>query len=83
MGHASSASDVDEMVDGDMSDLHDSDAFDVGKNGTSEYQIDDNHDLHTPINQNSELYFFAIFVYEKIGFAFMSLDYFAFILNLL
>ena len=83
MGQAGSASDIDEMVDGDMSDLHDSDAFDVGTNGTSEYQIDDNHDLHAPINQNSELHFFAIFVYEKIGFAFMSLDYFAFILNLL
>ena len=48
MGQAGSASDIDEMVDGDMSDLHDSDASDVGKNGTSEYQIDDNHDLHTP-----------------------------------
>ena len=71
------------MVEGVMSDQHDHDASDVGKKGTSEYQIDDNHDLLTLINQDSELHFFAIFVYEKIGFAFMSLDYFAFILILL
>ena len=75
MGHAGGVSDVDEVIDGNMSNLHDSDVFDVGKNGISEYQINDNHALYTPINHNSEQYIFAVFVCKKIGFAFMSLDY--------
>ena len=75
MGHAGRVSDVDEMIDGDMSNLHDSDVFDVGKNGISEYQNNDNHIMYPSINPNSEQYIFAEFVRKKIGFAFMRLDY--------
>ena len=71
------------MVEGVMGVLHVHGASDNGKNGTSEYQTDNNYDMLTLINQDSELHFFAIFVYEKIGFVFTSLDYFAFILVLL
>ena len=83
MGKASSESVVDEMVEGVMGVLHDHDPPDVGKNGSSKYQTDNDYDLLTLINLDRELHFFAIFVQEKIGFVSTSLGYFEFILILL
>ena len=75
MGHADGVGDVDEVIDGNMSNLPDSDVFDIGKDGISEYQNNDNHALYTSINPNSEQYIFTVFVHKKLGFASMRLDY--------
>ena len=75
MEHEDEVSDVDEVIGGNMSNLPDSDVFDIEKDGIAEYKNNDNHILYPSIIPNREQFIFAVFVYKKLGFASIRHDY--------